>query len=195
MGKIFCLMGKSSSGKDTIFKNLLEDKDLNLKPIISYTTRPMRTNEVEGREYYFINKEKLDEYAIKQKVIEQRVYQTIHGPWYYATIDDGQINLEYDNYIAIVTLEAYDNLVHYFGQRYIIPIYIEVEDGLRLQRAINREREQRSPNYEEICRRFLADSIDFSKEALIASNIKNVYQNINLDECKKSIKEAIQQYV
>ena len=44
MGKIFCLMGKSSSGKDTIFRDLLKEKDLKLKPIVSYTTRPMRAN-------------------------------------------------------------------------------------------------------------------------------------------------------
>ena len=57
MGKIFCLMGKSSSGKDTIFKELKDDTDLNLKPIISYTTRPKRVSETQGIEYFFIAKE------------------------------------------------------------------------------------------------------------------------------------------
>ena len=45
MGKIYYLMGKSSSGKDTMFKRLIEDKELALKTIVGYTTRPMR----EGR--------------------------------------------------------------------------------------------------------------------------------------------------
>ena len=53
MGKIICLMGKSSSGKDTIYKNLLEDKSLGLRKLIPYTTRPMREGEQEGVEYHF----------------------------------------------------------------------------------------------------------------------------------------------
>ena len=36
MGKIICLMGKSSSGKDTIYKNLMEDKSLGLRKLIDY---------------------------------------------------------------------------------------------------------------------------------------------------------------
>ena len=191
MGKIFCLMGKSSSGKDTIFRDLLKEDDLKLKPIVSYTTRPMRANEVEGREYYFINKTTLDAYETENKIIEQRVYQTVYGPWHYATIDDGQINLQIANYIMIVTLEAYKSLVKYFGQEYIVPIYIEVEDGIRLERAIRREREQAVPNYEEVCRRFLADSVDFSKEALKEANIQFFYQNIKLDDCMETIKKDI----
>lgn len=191
MGKIFCLMGKSSSGKDTIFRELLKEEVLKLKPIISYTTRSMRINEVDGREYYFINKKELEVYEEKNKVIEQRVYQTVHGPWHYATIDDGQIDLEAANYIMIVTLEAYKSLVKYFGQEYIIPIYVEVEDGERLERAINRERKQAQPNYEEICRRFLADSIDFSKEQLEQANIHPFYRNVKLEDCTEAIKEDI----
>lgn len=191
MGKIFCLMGKSSSGKDTIFRELLKEEVLKLKPIISYTTRSMRINEVDGREYYFINKKELEAYEEKNKVIEQRVYQTVHGPWHYATIDDGQIDLEAANYIMIVTLEAYKSLVKYFGQEYIIPIYVEVEDGERLERAINRERKQAQPNYEEICRRFLADSIDFSKEQLEQANIHPFYRNVKLEDCTEAIKKDI----
>lgn len=195
MGKIFCIMGKSSSGKDTIFKNLLKEKNLNLKPVISYTTRPMRINEVDGREYYFINEEVLKKYERDDKVIEQRVYRTVNGPWHYATIDDGQIDLECNNYMIIVTLEAYNNLVNYFGQQYIVPIYIEVEDGLRLERAISREKEQLIPNYEEVCRRFLADSIDFNKRALEAAGIKTIYKNVQLEECIETVKRDIYQQI
>lgn len=191
MGKIFCLMGKSSSGKDTIFRELLKKEVLKLKPVISYTTRLMRVNEVDGREYFFINKKELEAYEEKNKVIEQRVYQTVHGPWHYATIDDGQIDLEAANYIMIVTLEAYKSLVKYFGQEHIIPIYVEVEDGVRLERAISRERRQPKPNYEEICRRFLADSIDFSKDQLEQANIHPIYQNVRLEDCTEAIKKDI----
>lgn len=193
MGKIFCLMGKSSTGKDTIF-SILKNGTTTLRPIVLYTTRPMRNNEENGREYYFINEERLVEYQECNKVIEQRVYQTVNGPWYYATIDDGQFELE-DNYIMIVTLEAYINLVRYFGEEKVIPIYVQVEDGKRLERAIQRERQQDTPNYEELCRRFLADSRDFSNENLQKANINKCYDNNDLDECVKEIEREIQQII
>lgn len=191
MGKIFCLMGKSSSGKDTLFKDLIKENGLGLLPVVSYTTRPMRTNEVEGREYHFITKEQLEGYKATDKMIEHRVYETVHGPWHYATIDDGQIDLESHNYLMIVTLEAYNNLVKYFGEKKVVPLYVEVEDGLRLERAILREKQQVNPNYEEICRRFLADSKDFSKERLEESKILYCYNNMNLELCKDEMKVAI----
>lgn len=191
MGKIFCLMGKSSSGKDTLFKNLIKENELGLLPVVSYTTRPMRTNEVEGREYHFITKEQLEGYKAIGKMIEHRVYETVHGPWHYATIDDGQIDLKSHNYLMIVTLEAYNNLVKYFGEKKVVPLYVEVEDGLRLERAILRERQQLNPNYEEVCRRFLADSRDFSKERLEESKILYCYNNMNLGLCKDEMKTAI----
>ena len=58
MPEIAFLMGKSSSGKDNIFKALVGDKELNLKTVIMYTTRPMRAGEKEGVEYYYVDNEK-----------------------------------------------------------------------------------------------------------------------------------------
>ena len=194
MGKIFCLMGKSSTGKDTIFEALKNDRALNLKPIVPYTTRPKRTNERDGETYYFINKDILDDYDKQGKIIEKRCYKTINGPWYYATIDDGQVDLEDNNYIIIVTLEAYINLVKYFSNEKIVPIYIEVEDGLRLERALNREKKQHYPNYEELCRRFLADNKDFSEELLNINGINKKYKNLDLEKCIEHIKRAIKQF-
>ena len=72
MSKVFCLMGKSSTGKDTIFKMLMQDVQLNLKPVISYTTRPKRTNETNGIEYYFIDETTLDKFSECGKIIEKR---------------------------------------------------------------------------------------------------------------------------
>ena len=42
MGFIFYLMGKSSSGKDTIYKKLIEKENFPLKTVVGYTTRPIR---------------------------------------------------------------------------------------------------------------------------------------------------------
>lgn len=191
MGKIFCLMGKSSSGKDTIFKEINDDKDLDLKPIISYTTRPKRINETNGVEYFFINTDELNKFEKKNKVIEKRVYHTIHGDWFYGTINDGQIDLNKNNYLLITTLEAYKSLRDYFGDDKVYPFYIDIEDGIRLERALERERKQDKPNYDELCRRFLADNKDFSAENLSRLGINKFYINENLENCINDIKKDI----
>ena len=53
MGKIVLLMGKSTTGKDTIYKKLLENRTLGLKKVVLYTTRPMRQEEANGVQYFF----------------------------------------------------------------------------------------------------------------------------------------------
>lgn len=191
MGKIFCLLGKSGSGKDTVFKKLMERKELSLKPVVSYTTRPKRDKETEGVEYYFISKEKLKQYEIMGKVIEVREYNTVNGQWYYLTIDDGQINISNDSYLIITTLEAYKNLQKYFGKDKVIPIYITLDDGIRLERALKREMNQENPNYSELCRRFLADDSDFSVNKLKDAEIEKLYYNYEINKCIDSIEKDI----
>ncbi len=181
MSKIFYLMGKSASGKDTIYKKVKEQMP-ELKTIVIYTTRPIREGEQNGREYHFVDNDKLKQLQEAGKVIELREYNTVHGIWKYFTADDGQFDSD-DNYLAIGTLESYVQLRDYFGQERLIPIYVEVEDGLRLERALARERMQATPKYEEMCRRFLADAADFSVENLNKAGITRKFININMDKC------------
>lgn len=193
MGKIFYLMGKSASGKDTIYKKIREVRP-DLKTIVLYTTRPMRDGETDGVEYHFTTEEQLEQFEKDGKVIELRTYQTVHGPWSYATVDDGSIHLDRENYLVIGTLESYQKLRSYFSDSVMEPIYIQVDDGLRLERALARERMQKEPKYEELCRRFLADQEDFSAEHLQACGIEKKYQNEDLSRCLEEILANIRNY-
>ena len=190
MGKIYYMMGKSSSGKDTIYKEIKRDIP-ELRTITLYTTRPMREGEKNGVEYYFVSDDVLEKYENEGKIIELRTYQTVYGDWKYATIDDGQINLDENDYLMIGTLESYMKTKAYYGTENLIPLYIEVEDGERLMRAITRERQQEHPGYEEVCRRFLADQKDFSEENLKEAGITRRYQNDDKVRCKEEIVEVI----
>lgn len=185
MGKIFCLMGKSASGKDTIYQKVKEQMP-ELKTIVIYTTRPIREGEKNGREYYFVDDDKLRELQEAGKVIELREYHTVHGIWKYFTVDDGQFDGG-DNYLAIGTLESYVKMRDYFGPALLVPIYIEVEDGIRLQRALTREKKQKEPKYEELCRRFLADAADFSVDKLQEAGIIRKYLNTDVNKCVEEI--------
>ena len=197
MGKIYCLLGKSSSGKDTLFKMLLEESGLALKTIVPYTTRPIRVGEQEGVEYHFVTEETQKKLEAEGKIIELRAYDTICGVWKYFTVDDGQIDLATDNYLVIGTLESYVKMRDYFGAEKLVPLYVEVEDGERLLRALTRERAQKEPNYAELCRRFLADSVDFSAERLKAAGIcrwcENTEKNATCKELVSYIKADIEQ--
>lgn len=186
MGKIFYIMGKSSSGKDTVFKEI-KKRLPSLKMIVLYTTRPVREGEENGREYYFTDEKQLHQLKEQGKVIECRTYETIHGPWSYFTVDDGQIDLEKENYLVIGTLESYEKMRTYFTEEKVIPIYIEVEDGERLQRALTREKEQKQPKYAELCRRFLADTEDFKEENLTRLGINQRFSNSDLPRCIQEI--------
>ena len=180
MSKIFYIMGKSSSGKDTIYKKIRE-KLPQLKRITPYTTRPIREGETDGVEYFFVDEERLNELKEKERVIEVRSYNTKCGIWTYFTADDGQVNLTESDYLGIGTLESFMKLKKYYGENAVCPVYIQVEDGERLSRALKREKEQENPKYEEMCRRFIADQSDFSEENIQSAGIEKRFQNKDLD--------------
>ena len=194
MGKIVYIMGKSSSGKDTIFQKLKEALP-EFKTIVLYTTRPIRAGEQDGVEYHFVKEETLKAFEEKGQIIELRAYNTVHGVWKYFTADDGQINLEKENYLVIGTLESYEQMKKYFGEDALLPIYVQVEDGIRLGRALERERRQQVPKYEELCRRFLADSQDFSEGNIARSGIETRFENVELESCVSEILRFVKERV
>ena len=187
MGTIYCLMGKSASGKDTIYNRLLAMERLHLRRVVPYTTRPMRSGETDGQTYVFCTEQQVADFEAAGKIIELRAYHTVYGIWKYFTADDGQICLAESDYLMIGTLEAYEQIRDYFGMDKVCPVYVEVDDGLRLQRALDRERAQDQPKYAEMCRRFLADAEDFSEENLERAGITKRFQNTDLDQVTQEI--------
>lgn len=204
MGKIFVVMGKTSSGKDTVYKRVLDSLEAGAgeaapKTVVIYTTRPMRPGETNGVEYFFATEEELQTLRKEGRVIEERCFHTVHGPWYYFTVNDGQIDLEKHSYLMINTLAGFEMIRSYYkdasfdknAEEAVIPIYIEADAKDRLIRYINRESMQKNPNYKEVCRRFLADEEDFAEEKLQRLGITKRYFNRNLEECCAEIEADI----
>lgn len=185
---IYVIMGKSATGKDTIFNKLLRNKQLGLTKIVPYTTRPRRTGEIEGHEYHFVDEERMGELEAAGLIVEHRQYDTVHGIWHYFTVDDNELVRQTDiRYAMIGTLEAYVSLKEYYGDGLVVPIYIKVDDFERLRRAVNREKRQANPNCEEVCRRYLADERDFSEDKLASAGIDRCYVNNSIKECVADI--------
>ena len=129
MGKIFCVMGKSASGKDTIYNKILQDDSLMLSRIIPYTTRPIRDGETQDKDYHFCNEEDVKRLSEQGRIIELREYNTVYGVWKYFTVNDDDIDLRCKSYLTVGTLESYTKIRDYFGSDKVLPIYVEVEDG------------------------------------------------------------------
>ena len=189
MNHLFYLMGKSSSGKDTLYRRIVGE--LGLIPVVLYTTRPIRDNEREGVEYHFVYEAAFRHMNEQGNVIEYRVYDTVFGKWIYFTAAES-ISLDKGNCIGIGTLESYMKIRSHYGKGTVIPLYIEVDDDIRFLRAVEREKSQSSPKYLELCRRFVADSIDFSDEKLEEAGITFRFDNSSTPEnCFSEIKKYI----
>ena len=161
MGKLFCLVGKSGSGKDTLFKSIVNDTRFSVTPVIPYTTRPRRKDEKEGIDYHFVTPGEMQEMERNNEIIEKRAYDTTEGVWFYFTKSfsvsgGGGISL------MITTPEALGKLAAGLGSENIVVLLLDADGRIRIERSLQRESEEEFPNYSEVCRRYLADEKDFA---------------------------------
>lgn len=146
------LLGKSNSGKNIIRSKLA---DLGYAPITTYTSRPMREGEIQGKTYHFISNE-----AFLQKVkdgffIEYISYKVESGEtWYYGSSFES-VKKTKDKSVIILTPEGYRALKKYLPYE-TTGFYLNVSDTTILKRQI-----ERKDNPEEAKRRFEADKVDF----------------------------------
>lgn len=82
----FVISGPSGSGKTTLLERLVRDRDLRGKLVrsVSFTTRPKRPGERNGRDYFFINEREFKEKLKQKKILEWTRYLG----YYYATPSD-----------------------------------------------------------------------------------------------------------
>jgi guanylate kinase len=146
LNKLYCLLGKSASGKSTI-ERLLEEKGL--KRLISCTTRPMREKEQHGTDYFYISEQEFESFKNNNKLLEYTEYRGWH---YGLSIEQIDMNDDKD-YIAVIEPHGYRMIKEQLGDK-AIGIYITVQDKERLIRALNREI---FPDVDEVVRRFISD--------------------------------------
>lgn len=157
--KVIALIGKAGAGKDALLNAVLKT-GIEVNPLISCTSRPMREGEQDGVNYYYYT---LEEFENKIKNGEMLEYVQFNGWWYGLSIDafkDDKINFVVMNPEGIRTLKNKGMDVR--------PLWVSVSDKARLMRQLTREE---NPNVSEIVRRFGADvedfkNIDFSYELL-----------------------------
>lgn len=154
MEKLFCALGKSGVGKDAIVS--MTKDDLHMPIATSFTTRPMRDGEVDGREYHFITEEEFNELKESNQLAEYTEYNVAdNSTWYYGLTKK---ELESHRYLmVIVNPHGLEQLTEIYGDK-VVSILIECDDMDRIKRSINRDGKIKP---KELCRRFLADEDDF----------------------------------
>lgn len=176
---IFFLIAPSCAGKDLIMKMLLQDEDLDLRMLGMFTTRPMRNGEKQGEPYHFGTMDDMVYLKEQDRIIESRSYTTNKGIWHYGTMLPEDFDPKKD-YIYTATIESYHKIFQFFkGYNWkhccevqLYPIYIQVSEKTRLQRAIDQR-----PDLIEACRRFIADATDFSEENVASIPCMKTFEN------------------
>ena len=159
MKNLLIITGKSASGKDSIL-NIL-NKDFNFERIVTCTTRPIRDNETDGVDYYFLSDKEFDLLVKNNRFAEYREYNSLFNNiskvWKYGTLKQKLSSSK--NYVIVLELKGAKELKEYYGDQCQV-IYIQSNDEIRRQRA-----EQRGSFSEtEWNRRLEADKKDFTDD-------------------------------
>lgn len=148
---VIVLLGKTSSGKDTICNQLIQK---GYKKLVTYTTRPMRPGEVQDETYHFISKEEFETLISKGFFAEYTSYNTVNGVWYYGSaIDDYESNLDL---IIILNPSGYEQILKNLNKEDITSFYIYSNI-----KTIKNRLKKRGDKEEEAKRRIEADMADF----------------------------------
>lgn len=156
MKKIIVLLGASATGKDTVAKHISEK--YNIPIAVSYTTRPMRSNETQGVEYYFISDEEMDKKFKEGEVIEHTSYyiQSEDVSYRYANVVE-----EFEKGDYTLTILNPHGLYQFNKSQYkdnLVSIMLNCDDRVRLVRSLNRDE---NVNVNEVLDRFRRDELDF----------------------------------
>ena len=156
MKKIIVLLGASATGKDTVVKHISEKYSIPIA--VSYTTRPMRSNETQGVEYYFISDDEMHEKFKNGEVIEHTSYyiQSEDVSYTYANVTS-----EFEKGDYILTILNPHGLYQFKQSLYkdnLVSIMLNCDDRVRLIRSLNRDE---NVNVKEVLDRAIRDELDF----------------------------------
>lgn len=175
-----------------IFNSLLKSNS-SLVPIISYTTRPKRKNEIDGLDYYFVSKKEKKKLLKKYKPIAVKSYKTAGGSYSYFFLDDGHINLDSaQDYLVILGLNEYKIFCGHFGINNVIPIYLYTNFFTRTVRIFKRGS---LVNFFEVLRRLIYDSYYYNSIRLIKAGIHEKFINRDLSVCAEEVGTYINSFI
>lgn len=170
MYKVLAICGEAGSGKDTILQKLLKIKP-DFKEIISCTTRPMRQNELNGVNYYYLSETEFKEKISSNEMLEYTVFNN----WYYGTsltqLDENKVNVGVFNPAGISELIDNPNID-------LKIVRVMADKKTRLLRQLHREK---NPNVDEIVRRYGTDKNDFAMFGILSPHYLSLWNETQDD--------------
>lgn len=128
---LLVICGKSATGKTTLKQYLIENYGYD--SVITYTTREQRPNEIDGKDYHFIDNEKFQNMIDSRKLIEYNFF--IKG-WYGTHENDIDLN---ENQVIVLEPNGIKELLRYYDyDPRIIVFELKLNDKKRYIRQINR---------------------------------------------------------
>ena len=140
---MIAIIGESASGKSSIERALVNN-NVNLKRVVSYTTRPIRKDETNGVDYNFVTKEKFEKLKEQNFFAEEVVYNN----WNYAASKESCK----DNSVIVVEPHGLRQLKK-IKDLDVISFYIKVPWQTRIKRLVDR-----GGDMMEIIRRIISDT-------------------------------------
>ena len=179
-GKLFILSAPSGTGKTSLTKSLLR-KDINLWLSISYTSRLMRPSEVEGHDYFFVERNVFEQMLGDGEFIESaEIYGNLYGTsqkWINEAISSGKdILLEIDGQGARQVRKIFSDVVSIF----VLPPSLEVLE--------NRLKDRNQDSKEVIAKRMAAAKEEISH----VSEYDYVIINDNIDIALRDLVSVVQ---
>jgi guanylate kinase len=138
------LVGMGASGKDHLRKMMV---DFGFNYCVSHTTRPKRSDEEEGIDYYFIDEVEAYRMILEDLFLEHTTFNT----WIYGTSKDEFRKSD----LFIMTPSGISQLNRADREESMI-VYIDVPEQIRRERMLKRR------DADDVERRIKADEIDFT---------------------------------
>ena len=173
------LSSPSGVGKTTITKKL-QQKYQNLKISISYTTRPPRSNEIDGVDYNFISKKKFEELINKRNFYE---YAKIFENYYGTLKKNVDETIKKNDIIFDIDWQGTKQLTS-FRNLNIIKIYLITNSKSELKKRLLK-RDQNTK--EEVEKRFNS----FDEDIKHWNDYDYILINKNLEVCFKQVEQII----
>lgn len=158
--KLFVLLSESSGGKDTLLNMIVKNEFL--KPVISTTTRKMRSNEEQDREYHFVTKEEFMLMEAKDEFLETTSYLIPSEGVVKYGLAKKDVILSKSSYVVILNPIGLQQVEEQLGKENVVSIYIHRNDKDRFISYLNREEKEFSLILEDAYERFKKDLNDFA---------------------------------
>ena len=158
--KLFVLLSESSGGKDTLLNMIVKNEFL--KPVISTTTRKMRSNEEQDREYHFVTKEEFMLMEAKDEFLETTSYLIPSEGIVKYGLAKKDVVLSKSSNVVILNPIGLQQVEEQLGRENVVSIYIHRNDKDRFISYLNREEKEFSLILEDAYERFKKDLNDFT---------------------------------